>query len=94
MIIFTVEPRYNREPRDWKKLVRYTVQPRYNEALYNNSLGITNDFVFNPSNSKLYTMKRKPDITKPRYGEQICPSLGPSLYRGSFPHILLPSNLH
>ena len=30
------------------KFVCYTVQPLYNEVLYNDTLGITNDFVFNP----------------------------------------------
>ena len=54
---FTVEPRYNEGPRKWQNLFakprfRYTVEPRYNEPLYNQVLGITNDFPY-PSNSKM-----------------------------------------
>ena len=47
---FSVEPRCNRGPRDWQLLFffRYTVQPLYNEALYDDTLGLKNDFVFNP----------------------------------------------
>ena len=47
-----------------------SVEPRYNESLHNDNLGITNDFL-QPSNSKIY--ETEPDITKPRYSEQILP---------------------
>ena len=33
-----------------------TVEPRYNEPLYNEVLGVTNDFLY-PSNSKIYEKK-------------------------------------
>ena len=61
----TVEPRYNEGPRKWQNLFakprfRYTVEPRYNEPLYNEVLGITNDFLY-PNNSKMYEKE-------PRYG--------------------------
>ena len=48
-----------------------TVKPRYIETLYNEVLGITNDFLY-PSNSEIYAVKNF-DITKPRYGEHILP---------------------
>ena len=46
-----VEPRYNEGPREWQILFaiprfRYTVEPQYNEPLYNQVLGITNDFPY------------------------------------------------
>ena len=52
-----------------------TVEPRYNEPLYNEDLGITNDFLY-PSNGKY--MKKNLDIAN-----KFCQSLDPSLYRGS-----------
>ena len=60
-----MEPRYNERPRDWQNVsaitrFRYTVEPRYNETLYNEVLGITNDFLY-PNNSKIYEKV-------PRYG--------------------------
>ena len=63
----TVEPRYNQGPRDWQNLLaiprfRHTEEPRYNEPLYNEVLGITNDFLY-PSNSKIYEKK-------PRYNRE------------------------
>ena len=39
----------------------YTVEPRYNKRLYNEVLGITNDFLY-PNNSKIYEKE-------PRYNE-------------------------
>ena len=44
----------------------YTLEPLYNEVL-----GIRNDFLF-PSNSEIY--EKNLDITKPRYSEQILPA--------------------
>ena len=59
--------------------MRGTVEPRFTEPLYNEVLGITNDFLY-PSNSKIYEKG-------PRYNETLgiilCQSLGPSLFRGS-----------
>ena len=49
----------------------YTVEPRYNEPLYNEVLGITNNFLFIPAIVKY--MKKNLDITKPRYSKQILP---------------------
>ena len=46
----------------------YTVEPGYNESLYNEVLGITNDFL-HPSNSKIHGKEMLP-----RYNES-------SLYR-------------
>ena len=62
-----MEPRYNEGPRKWQNLFaiprfRYTVEPRYNEPLYNQVLGITNDFPY-PSNSKMYEKE-------PRYNHE------------------------
>ena len=34
------------------------IEPRFNETLYNEVLGITNDFLY-PSNSKIYEKKKK-----------------------------------
>ena len=48
------------------------IEPRFNETLYNEVLGITNDFLY-PSNSKIYE-KKKLQITKPLYSEQILPA--------------------
>ena len=74
MIISTVKPRYNREPRDCQNLFAIQCNPGITKLYITTaSLGITNDFVSNPSNSELYTMKRKPDITKPPYSQQILP---------------------
>ena len=59
------------------KYLLSTVEPRYNEPLYNEVLGITDNFLY-PSNSKMYEKE-------PRYnviGNKFCQSLGPSLYRG------------
>ena len=61
----TGEPRCNERPRDWQNVsaktrFRYTVEPRCNEPLYNEVLGITNDFLY-PNNSKMYAKE-------PRYG--------------------------
>ena len=42
-----------------------TVEPRYNEPLYNEVLGIANNFLY-PSNGKIYEKE-------PRYSEQILP---------------------
>ena len=74
---FTVEPRYNEGPRKWPNLFaiprfRYTVEPRYNEPLYNQVLGITNDFPY-PSNSKMYEKEPGYITAKPRNSEQILP---------------------
>ena len=50
-----------------------TVEPRCNEPLvYNEVLGITNDFLY-PSKGKIKYRKNNLDITKPRYSEQILP---------------------
>ena len=46
------------------------MEPPYNEPLYNEVLGITNDFLY-PTNSKY--VEKHLDITKPRYSEQILP---------------------
>ena len=51
------------------------VEPRYNDPLYNEILGITNDFL-DPSNSKY--MKKNLVLAN-----KFCQSLGPSLYRRS-----------
>ena len=51
-----------------------TVEPRYNEPPYNEVLSMTNDFLY-PINSK---KEKDLDITKPRYSETFCQSLGPS----------------
>ena len=40
-----------------------TVEPQYNEPVYNEVLGITNDFLY-PSNSKIIIMKKNLDIRK------------------------------
>ena len=61
-----MEPGYKKRPSDWQNVFaitrfRYTVEPRYNEPLYNEVLGITNDFLY-PNNSKIYEKV-------PRYGE-------------------------
>ena len=74
---FTVKPRYNEGPRKWQNLFaiprfRYTVEPRYNEPLYNQVLGITNDFPY-PSNSKMYEKEPGYITAKPRNSEQILP---------------------
>ena len=52
-----------------------TVEPRYKEPLFNEVLGVTNDFLY-PSISKIYETETV-GITKPRYGEQILPSPWP-----------------
>ena len=63
-----------------------TVEPRYNEPLYNEVLGITNDFLY-PSNSKIYK-------TNLVIANTFFQSLGTSLNRGStvltFPRIIAP----
>ena len=72
-----MKPRYNEGPRKWQNLFaiprfRYTVEPRYNEPLYNQVLGITNDFPY-PSNSKMYEKEPGYITAKPRNSEQILP---------------------
>ena len=47
------------------------MEPRYNEPLYNEVLGITNDFL-RPSSNIIY-MEKNLNVTKTRYSEQILP---------------------
>ena len=47
-LVSTVEPRFNKGPKDWQNLspitrFRYTVEPRYNDPPYNEVLAITNE---------------------------------------------------
>ena len=59
--------------------MEYTVEPRYNETsmYYNEVLGITK-YILHPLWKRTLI-----DITKSRYSEPFCLSLGPSLYLGS-----------
>ena len=49
------------------------MEPRYNELLYNEDLGIRNDFLY-PSNSKIYEKEQNLDIAN-----KFCQSLAPSI---------------
>jgi len=55
-------------------LLAITVEPRYNEPLYNEVLGITNDFLYPSKYSKIYEKE-------PRYK-------GTSLWRTDFASLL------
>ena len=59
-----------KELRVWERQGKNkcTVEPRFNEPLYNEVLGLTNDFLI-PIIVRY--MKKNLDITKPRYNEQI-----------------------
>ena len=46
------------------------MEPPYNEPLYNEFLGLTNDFLYPVI---VQYMKKYLDLTKPRYSEQILP---------------------
>ena len=48
-----------------------TVEPQYNKPLYNEVLGITNNYFSLPGVIVKY-MEKTCDIMKPRYSEQIC----------------------
>ena len=65
----------------WTPSKLKAVEPRYNDPLYNEVLGVTNDFLY-PRNSK-YMKKKERKKKKRVIANNFCQSLGPSLHRRS-----------